>query len=230
MSASGIEIGDGGPRDYDALASLHYRAARPATVCRVLAARWRGETVGVLVVSHPTLNGRWRERLWPGDYAGGDRRADAARLNADVRRVSRVIVDPRARGLGVGTSLVRAYLGAPLTRRTEAVAAMGAACGLFRAAGMREVRLPRTVRDLALRRALRVAGIAPWELLDAGRVAGRARRIERDLRRWANDARGTRGLVGAPLEELIEHAARAVASPAALRAYGHDAEGRTREG
>ena len=176
MTAHHIEIVEGDQRDYRALAHLHYREARPATFCRVLTARHRAQMVGVLVVSRPTLNARWRNLLWPGQYAGPDKRANAARLNAELRCISRVIVDPRARGLGVGTSLVRAYLRAPLTRRTEAVAAMGAACGLFRAAGMREVLLPPSPRDRMLRLALRRAGIAPWELLDPPRIAGRPAR------------------------------------------------------
>ncbi|MBX3402683.1 MAG: hypothetical protein KF699_04635 [Phycisphaeraceae bacterium] len=224
MTEHHIEIVEGDPRDYRALAHLHYREDRPATLCRVLTARHRDQTVGVLVVSRPTLNARWRNLLWPGQYAGADKLANAARLNADLRCISRVIVDPRARGLGVGTSLVRAYLNAPLTRRTEAVAAMGAACGIFRAAEMREVLLPPSPRDRTLRLALRRAGIAPWELLDPPRIADRARTIEHALRRWANDARATRARALAPLHELIERAARAVASPSAPRAYGHDSD------
>lgn len=224
MTGHDIQIGEGHPRDYHALAHLHYRDARPATFCRVLVARRRGLLIGVIVVSRPTLNARWRNLLWPGRYAALDKRAAARRLNADLRCISRVIVDPRARGLGVGTALVRAYLHNPLTPGTEAVAAMGAACGLFRAAGMREVILPPTPRDRALRRALRHARIAPWELLDPRRVASRIRPIEQALRRWANDARATRPFAAAPLDELIERAARAAASGTAPRAYAHDAD------
>lgn len=225
MTPHDLHILDGTPADYLALAHLHYRAARPATICRVLVASIRSEKLAALVVSCPVLNARWRERLWPNDPAPANPRDRAAHLNATLRCISRVIVDPRARGLGIGTALVRAYLRNPLTPRTEAVAAMGAVCGFFAAAGMREVILPPAPRDRALRAALRAARIAPWELLDPARITRRrARALEPALRRWANDARASRAAAHAPIDELIERAARAIASPIPPRAYGHDAD------
>src|SRR5205823_1709377 len=108
----------------------------------------------VLVVSMPTLNGRWRELAWPGRFCGGDQRACARRLNEEVRTISRVIVEPRWRGLGVATRLVREYLRSPLTEKTEAAAAMGVCCPFFEAAGMRAWRLEPDRRGVRLLGAL----------------------------------------------------------------------------
>lgn len=228
-----ITIEPGTAADYEALARYHYRAGPPATIELFLRAHCRGDTVGILTVSRPTLNARWREALWPqarwastlADPAPAER---AKILNQQLRTISRVIVDPRCRGLGIATRLVRAYLHAPQTPQTEAVAAMSAFCGFFLAAGMREVIVAHSRRDRHLRRALRAAHIEPWRLVDAERIlklpARRLAPLEVALRRWANDSRATRRAAAGDLEVIITHAARTVANPYPVRAYGFDAQ------
>jgi GNAT superfamily N-acetyltransferase len=204
-----VAIGPGDRADYDALAPYHYRAGPPATFERILVARARARDrspadpaaaspVGVLVVSRPTLNGPWRRAAWSARYASGRPGADARRLNREVRAISRVIVDPRYRGRGVATRLLRAYLDRPLTPRTEAVAAMAGSCPLFAAAGMRKVDSPASARDRRLRRALRRHGINPTDLADTDTLDALSRHppddLLRALRAWANAARATRGL------------------------------------
>lgn len=59
-----------------------------------------------------------------------------ALLNAEVRCISRVIVHPSFRGLGIGVGLVRHALDTATTPYTEAIAAMGWVHPLFEKAGM----------------------------------------------------------------------------------------------
>jgi GNAT superfamily N-acetyltransferase len=219
-----LSIRRGALSDYDALAFLHYRAGRPATADLVLIAEHAGGVVGVLVVSHPTLNARWRERAWPGRFRSGDRRADAVRLNREVRTISRVVVDPRWRGLGVATRLVRAYLASPLTPLTEAAAAMGAVCPFFRAAGMTEWRPGPSAREVRLLRCLRRAGVTPPELADL--PASRLSRLAPALRTWADASRATRRLKRGPLRETARHAAASLLGPRV--AYTFEVSGRAR--
>lgn len=188
-------IRDGTIDDYAALERFHYRAGRPATVARVLSAldATSDELLGVLVVSHPTLNGRWRDIAWPGERPK-DRAENAAWLNREVRCISRVVVDPRARGRSIATRLVRAYLGRPDTRRTEAVAAMGGACPFFACAGMREVGVARTARDRAFARSLARAGLRAPQCADLSLVRRRLSRspmLRREIERWARASRAT---------------------------------------
>ncbi|MGP1273608.1 MAG: GNAT family N-acetyltransferase [Phycisphaerales bacterium] len=218
---AGVTVVPGSRADYDALAPLHYRAGPPATLARILIARDddRGELAGVLVVSRPTLNGAWRRHAWPGRYDTGDKRARARRINAELRTISRVIVDPRYRGRGVGVRLVAAYLDRPDTPRTEAIAAMGAVCPFFERAGMRLVRTGPAERDLDLLRALARVG---WPS-DPGACAMRLVRrgapdAERALRAWARRSASTRSLTEPA--ELACAAAGALLGPAA--AYAHD--------
>lgn len=183
--------------DYRALAYLHHRSRDLAAPVRTIAARdvLRGEVVAALVVVMPTLNGAWRESAWPGRYGAGDKRTDARRLNREVRRIARVVVDPRHRGVGLATRLVRAYLDAPITARTEAVSALGRWSRFFERAGMRAVEMPMRPRDARMLDALAHLDIAPWRLAMpraawARVVAGAGESfMRRELKRWSG-ARG----------------------------------------
>ena len=180
-------IEPGSRSDLDQLARFHYAAGRPGPIARLLRAVDDGQTIGVLVASMPTLNGRWRAIAWPGGYDTLDQRLNANRLNHDVRILSRVIVDPRYRGRGIAVKLVRAYLADPCTVRTEAVAAMAHACPFFERAGMWRIDLPPSKADAKLRRAMARHGVEPADLLShpPESIAGA-------LRSWAR-ARKLRG-------------------------------------
>ncbi|MEM7755801.1 MAG: GNAT family N-acetyltransferase [Planctomycetota bacterium] len=189
-----IAVERGAITDFDALESLHYRAGRPATWSRVLRAVGAGgELAGVLVLSYPVLNAAWRESAWPGRYRTGLKRADARRVNRELRCISRVVVEPRYRGLGVARKLVEAAMASSETPALEAVAAMGPISPFFERAGMVAVPIERRAADWRLLDALDAAGIvqdgAHWRLADGtvqdamvGDVFVRA-----ELKRWGRN-------------------------------------------
>ena len=214
------EIMAGSRRDLAGLAPLHYRPGAPATIARVLRCveRSSGEVVGVLAISLPTLNARWRELAWPGRYDSGDRGRDAHRLNAELRCISRVIVEPAHRGMGIATHLVRSYLASPLTPATEALAAMGRISPVFERAGMTAQALPIPVRHQRLLDVLEAVGIEPWRLAQpsvlvarVGRLEDAKRRlVEGELSRWANASRATRRMTDADPGAILEAACRVI--------------------
>jgi len=220
------------------LAGLHYRSRPARGVVRTLLARdaSTGEPVGALHAAMPTLNGRLRDLAWPGRYATGDRRLDAARLNEEVRRVARVVVDPRVRSMGLATRLVRAYLDSPLTRRTEAIAAMGRCCRFFERAGMTPWTLPPAPGDARLLDALRYAGVEPWRMATpraahrraiaslTRRLGERAARafLDHELRQWAGSGRARRAALREDSQESRFIHACAVCMEGAV-GYAHDA-------
>lgn len=211
--------------EYAHLAGLHYRAGPPATRVRTLGAydRASGQAVGVLVVSMPVLNASWREAAWPGRYLCADKRESARRINRELRAISRVIVDPRWRGVGIACALVRAYLCTPLSEKTEAVAAMGGCCRFFRGAGMREFIVPPSGADTRLRGFLAAHGIAEWTLADPVHLLPTVRcgtELEREVRRWSAASRGRRARCNGPVEELLVLAASVLLSPARAYASG----------
>ncbi len=214
VRAGRVMIERGTIDDYRSLAHMHYRGGRPASVAQVLRATVASEegsgrrVAGVLVVAYPTLNGAWREMAWPGRYVSGprDRARCARRLNREVRRLSRVVVDPRDRGRGIASRLVRAYLDDPLTSATEAVSTMGRLSPFGRSAGMTEYRLPPRPADDRLADMLNAMGLAPWELMDGARLgAVRASRdglwLAEELRVWA---RAVRSSVPKPLRDAAD--------------------------
>lgn len=171
-----IRIEPGSMEDYASVAHLHYRSGPPATIVRVMRAMRRVPRfihpsrqilAGVLVVSMPTLNGGWRDRAWPGMFPKNDKRRNAQLLNEHVRTISRVIVEPLSRGLGVATQLVHAYLENPLTQGTEASAAMGEVCPFFARAGMTPYVLEPDIVDTRLLDALTHLDLTPAQLAHA---------------------------------------------------------------
>ena len=169
-----IRIEPGTPEDYHALSHLHYRSGNPASVVRILRAIREvpahldpsGQILaGVLIVRMPTLNNAHRHRAWGEMFSTGNKPHDARQINAHLRTISRVIVDPRSRGLGIATMLVRAYLDNPLTPCTEATAAMGSLCPFFERAGMTPFEIYPDHTDLRLLDALTHMRIQPHALL-----------------------------------------------------------------
>lgn len=187
------------------LSPLHYRAGEPATCAKLLLARdpWAQLDIAMLQVSMPTLNGSWRAHAWPdvfaGDFAQQDASARARTTNMFLRTISRVIVDPRYRGLGIARRLVSTYLDDPLTPLTESLAAMGRWCPFFARAGMRQVNWPVSRRDAAFARALVVHRLEAWQLADIDaceRLLRTKPTLRHALRAWALGSKSTRGHAG----------------------------------
>jgi GNAT superfamily N-acetyltransferase len=214
-----LAISAGGWRDLNALAEWHYAAGPPATAEVFLRAHLRAGCLpeptlaGILVVSRPGLAGWWRNRAWPGDYSArtpGGRTAALHRLNREVRTISRVIVDPRFRGLGIATALVRAYLADPATRRTEAPAAMGRLCPFFAAAGMREHHAGPDTPARELARTLRRLDVSRLDLLTGRRLRPAGDPLIALLRRWFRRQPFAHRLADLPDHDLAAAAARRI--------------------
>ena len=157
-----------------------------------------------MVESLPTLSCLLRDAALGGRYGALPARQRARLLNAEVRCISRVVVDPRWRGLGLAVALVRHALATAETTYTEALAAMGAVSPFFERAGMAPYHRPPHAHDARLIAALNTLGDPAALLAD---VAGLDRRIdalpvttrawiERELKRWHGCALGRGGRKG----------------------------------
>ncbi len=136
-----LRLSPGTLADYTALAPWHYRAGRPATIARILRLAWpqdpHAAPAAVLVESLPTLACHRRDQALGGRYtACPEARTRARLLYAELRCISRVIVHPQWRGLGLAVRLVRHALFTATTPYTEAFARMGWLHPFFALAGM----------------------------------------------------------------------------------------------
>ncbi|MBL0871496.1 MAG: hypothetical protein IBJ18_13060 [Phycisphaerales bacterium] len=125
------------------------------------------------------------------------------------------MVDPRFRGIGLSSELVRCYLREPLTTHTESLAAMGCACPFLLAGGMQQLELPRSTRDERLLHDLRALGARPADLLGGARVidhrSRHGRALRRALLRWAKASKATaRGAEKRTTADLLSDAAGAL--------------------
>ncbi len=219
LPAGGVEgrlvLEEGGRRDYAVLAGHHYKARAPVTFGRVIVLRDKcggvgdrylgrggsGRVVGVLVESYSTLSCRLRDFALHNRYGQiRDMRQRAVVINAEVRCISRVVVHPQWRGLGLAVRLVKASLTKPETAFTEALAAMGSVHPFFERAGMTAYRRPAHVYDARLGAALKWVGIEPMDLavLDEterrimGLADGERRWLLGELDRWYRQVMGRR--------------------------------------
>jgi len=198
-----LVLAPGTAADYAALSSYHYRAARPATMMRILTLRDPTPTVinrftghrqahgdptpgavAVLVESLPTLSCKLRDLALQRRYAGLDAKQRGRLLNAEVRCISRVIVDPRYRGMGLAVRLVQHALATATTVYTEALAAMGLASPFFEKAGLAAYRRAPHAHDERLLAALRHVKLDPDRLARSDQVRADLDALDDERRAW----------------------------------------------
>ncbi|HIE19350.1 TPA: GNAT family N-acetyltransferase, partial [Candidatus Bathyarchaeota archaeon] len=132
--AQDLRIEEGTLEDYKRLAEFHYRSSGHPPPLKVYALKRRnGETVGVILYSWPPANvfGR-REAL--------GRMLSLKEANQKVALISRVVLHPKYRSIGLGIRLVKETL--PLARRryVETIAVMARYNPFFEKAGMKKNR------------------------------------------------------------------------------------------
>jgi GNAT superfamily N-acetyltransferase len=229
--AQSLRIEAGSIDDYRSLAKFHYRSAHPGVVTSLIRIVHRDEScidrflgrgeqaqvIGVLVRSLPPLSCTLRDVAMRGRYTELSPRETAVLLNREVRTISRVVIHPQWRGLGLAVKLVRHALANPEHGIifTEALAAMGRVCPFFERAGMTRYEHPPRARrhDARLIDALAFAEqgtLAPEFLL-------------RELRRWhgASYRAAASQLRAMPLDKLLRSARSALWSRPAYFAFAH---------
>lgn len=136
-----IRIARAGASEYRALERFHYLPKRPATWAGVWAAyhdlTHASRLIGVIVLSYPSSTHACRNRVF---HLHGRSQADKMRwANAEIRTISRVIVHPQFRSVGIARMLVEHAIKECLTRYIETSARMGRAHPLFERCGMNRV-------------------------------------------------------------------------------------------
>lgn len=182
---------------------------------RVSTGRSVSRVCAVLVESMPSLSCMMRDYALSQRYAGiADRRQRAKLLNAEVRCISRVVVHPQWRGLGLAVRLVREALASATTVYTEALAAMGRVNPFFERAGMTAYQRPTHPCDTRLIAAMSRMGLAMSDLSNTTRVLRVIEHrtpqeqawFERELRRWYAHNGGRSGVKHLEVTSLLQRA------------------------
>ncbi len=133
-----LRLSRGSWRDYLELARFHYRPRHPRTWSQIWAIRFDApcapsRLAAVAVVSYPMRFATGRRRALGLHGTLGD---DLRFINRHVRTITRVIVHPQFRSMGLSSQLVRCICAHSDTRYVEALAVMGRAIPFFERGGM----------------------------------------------------------------------------------------------
>ncbi len=134
-----LRIEEGTLNDYKQLAEFHYRSGRCPSPRKVFCLKRGDELCGVIVYSHPPPNVFGRRRVL---------KAEFCKLKHELSTITRVVLHPKYRTIGLGARLVKETLPLAGTRYVEAIAVMARYNPFFEKAGMQRVAETRGDRTL----------------------------------------------------------------------------------
>jgi ABC-type lipoprotein export system ATPase subunit len=116
--------------DYEYLKGFHYLQGNPAAVKNRFKLTYQGETIGVIVYTMSFRALHYRNQLFP-EYKN-----NIQKVNSEILRISRVIIHPKFRGIGLAQVLIAQTMPQVNARIVECVAAMAKYNPFFEKAGM----------------------------------------------------------------------------------------------
>ena len=178
-----LRIVPGSRADYEELAHYHYRDNRLGPFVAIFALKPAAGTdldrqaVGVIVYRMPTPAAELRNVATGDLFTGFDRATQLAILNRNVRCISRVIIEPRFRTLGLASRLVRETMPKMNVPIVEAMAVMGLVNPFFEKAGMKAFTAKMPARCVRLIEAFSMVGVEEQVLIDPQKVQTRLDRL-----------------------------------------------------
>jgi hypothetical protein len=176
-----LRIVRGDFEDYKRLARFHYRDSRPGAYTAIFIIKPDSgiskEPVGVIVYTMPSAGAELRNIATGNLFAGFDNRTRLGLINKNIRCISRVIIEPRFRGLGLASRLVRETMPEIDVPIIEAMAVMGTVNPFFEKAGMKSYTAKMPVRCIKLIEAFSEVGVEEKELIDAEEVQRRLKQL-----------------------------------------------------
>jgi ABC-type lipoprotein export system ATPase subunit/N-acetylglutamate synthase-like GNAT family acetyltransferase len=125
-----MRIEEGLIADYRKLSVFHYRTSHCPAPRKIFVLKRRGELCGVIVYSWAPPNTFGRRKVWKGSFK---------QLQKELSTITRVIVHPKYRTIGLGVKLVKETLPLAPTACVETIAVMARYNPFFEKAGMQKV-------------------------------------------------------------------------------------------
>lgn len=152
-----LKLEEGTMDDYRVLSRFHYRDTKVTAPSRIFTYKNpAGEVVGVIVYMYPFLSLAGRNKV-TNRYKAVSSEV-AKQLNEEVTMISRVVLHPKYRGIGLGAKLIRETM--PLTgkRYVEALTVMGRFNPFNEKGGLRRVEYDSKDKYKTLRQRLQLLG------------------------------------------------------------------------
>jgi len=121
---------EGTYQDYKQLSQLHYRTAHCPAPRKTFTLKRKNETIGAIVYSYPPPSCFGRSKTWKGTIQ---------QLQREISAISRVVIHPKYRSIGLGAKLVKQTLTQAGTPNVETVAVMAKYNPFFEKAGMQPI-------------------------------------------------------------------------------------------
>jgi hypothetical protein len=132
--------------ELESLEKFHYRGKVRAIVKQCFKATIKSELAAGIVYVCPHLTLRGRNVALP-EYRGRSSRELALKINDDILRISRVIVTPKFRSIGLGAEIVRQTMPLVGKRVVETLALMAKYNFFFERAGMTRVDIEEDAKE-----------------------------------------------------------------------------------
>jgi GNAT superfamily N-acetyltransferase len=172
-----LAIVEGDLANYRRLAAYHYRDSCPVAVKAVFTLRPKrpspalgGKPAGAIVYAMATPRVELRRVATAGLFADFDRQTELSLINRNIRSIARVVIEPRFRGIGLATRLVRETMPRMNVPIIEALGVMPKVNPFLERAGMRPLAgsdaLHRPLHHVELIEALSTVGIEEDRLID----------------------------------------------------------------
>jgi hypothetical protein len=180
-----LKIVEGTLADYKPLSRFHYRAGNVGAVAKVYKIidthplRSQIEPiVGIIIYTMPVLNVQMRNVATGGLFCKLGRNAALDFVNANVRTIGRVVIEPRYRSLGLAHWLVEKTMPMLCVPYIEALAVMGKVNPFFQKAGMMKFEAAELMRSVKLKQAFSVVGIEEQDFVDIERTGGKLQALK----------------------------------------------------
>jgi ABC-type lipoprotein export system ATPase subunit/GNAT superfamily N-acetyltransferase len=157
-------VEEGNCSHYKALSQFHYRSSRCPPPRKMFILKRSEELCGVIVYSYPPPYCFGRSKVWQGNFK---------KLQNEVSTISRVVVHPKYRTIGLGAKIVHETLARAGTPFVETLAVMAKYNPFFEKAGMQKIAESKPAKGVlwALER-LRLLGFNPAMLGNAAQNLG----------------------------------------------------------
>jgi GNAT superfamily N-acetyltransferase len=162
-----LKIVEGDIADWRRLKHFHYRQGELPAYDKIFTIK---NGIGVIIYAMPVPHLQMRNFATANCFCGFDKRTSLNLVNNNVRCISRVVIDPRYRGLGLAQKLIRHTMPLMNIAVIEAQAVMGKINPFFQKAGLTPYVAPLSKQTVKMSQALSEVGIDKKNYSDAKRV------------------------------------------------------------